>query len=85
MTSVQTNLEYTPVLNWWDLTLEERRQIIDRYDTIQESSFFRDRGRVYDLNNFMTANVGAEGWDARSYDVLIKLSECGEAVMVGRL
>ena len=50
---VTTDSKWIPVLNWWDLTPEEMKQIVDRYDTIQESSFFRDKGRIYDLADFM--------------------------------
>lgn len=82
---VTTDSQWIPVLNWWDLTPEEMKQIVDRYDTIQESSFFRDKGRIYDLADFMRVESDFEGWHGRSYDVLMKWSDCGEAVMVGRI
>ena len=47
-----TNNHYRPVLYWHELTTKEQDELKDSYDTIDESSFFRYRQKVYDLGEF---------------------------------
>jgi hypothetical protein len=53
-----TNNHYRPVLHWHDLTTKEQDELKDSYDTIEESTFFRYRSRVYDLGEFMRVQLG---------------------------
>jgi len=53
-----TNNHYRPVLYWHDLTTKEQNELKDSYDTIEESTFFRYRKRVYDLGEFMRVQLG---------------------------
>ena len=92
-----TNNHFKEILSFFDLTNKEQNEIKDNYDTIEESSFFRYRGQVYDLNEFMRVNdslngQGQEhvlyGWDGYHNDsffssVLVKYSSCSDAVKVG--
>ena len=92
-----TNNHFKEILSFFDLTNKEQNEIKDNYDTIQESSFFRYRGIVYDLNEFLRVNdslngKGKEhevyGWDGyynNSFfsSVLVKYSSCNDAVKVG--
>jgi len=47
-----TNNHYRPVLYWHDLTEKEQNELKDSYDSVEESTFFRYRKRVYDLGEF---------------------------------
>ena len=89
-----TNNHYSPILYWHDLTEAEQREHADDYDDVQDSTFFRYRGQVYDLGEFMTKtrynNLDPElhGWDGYHNDsffsaVLVKYSDCGDAVKIG--
>ena len=53
-----TNNHYRPVLYWHELTTKEQEELKDSYDTIEESTFFRYRQRVYDLGEFMRVQLG---------------------------
>ena len=91
---IKTNHHFRPVLYWHDLTEAEQRENADAYGESEDSSFFRYRNRVYDLCNFMHAE-GYTGrhelfpnWDGYHNDsffsaVLVKFSDCGDAVKVG--
>ena len=92
-----TNNHFKEILSFFDLSIEEQNELKDSYDTIEESSFFRYRGLVYDLNEFLRVNdslngKGKEhemyGWDGYHNDsffssVLVKYSSCNDAVKVG--
>lgn len=92
-----TNNHFKEILSFFDLTNKEQKEIKDNYDTIEESSFFRYRGQVYDLNEFMRVNdylngQGQDhpiyGWDGYHNEtffssVLVKYSSCNDAVKVG--
>lgn len=91
-----TNNHFKEILSFFDLTEKEQNEIKDNYDTIQESSFFRYRGQVYDLNEFMRVDSlngqdhSLYGWDGYHNDsffssVLVKYSSCNDAVKVGAL
>ena len=78
------------LLNYFQLTLEERKEL-SKYDSIDESSFFRYRDYVYDVADFMRINHGADGL-MKGYDgyhgdtffsgVLIKYNESSDGVKV---
>ena len=89
-----TNNHFKEILSFFDLTNKEQNELKDSYDTIEESSFFRYRGQVYDLNEFMRVQYGTafnkviNDWDGYHNDsffssVLVKYSECNDAVKVG--
>jgi len=94
---ITTNNHYRMILSFFDLTEKEQNEIKDNYDTIEESSFFRYRGLVYDLNEFMRVNDSLNGkgqdhemygWDGYHNDsffssVLVKYSSSNDGVKVG--
>ena len=86
---IRTNGHYRPVLYWYDLLPKEQEE----YAYLEEEggSFFRYRGWTYFLGDFMRveANSPLKGWDGNHSDgffsgVLVKYSNCGDAVKVGR-
>jgi len=88
---ITTNNHYRMILSFFDLTEKEQNDIKDNYDTIEESSFFRYRGIVYDLCEFMRNNDNtpfSNDWDGYHNDsffsaVLVKFSSCNDGVKVG--
>tara|TARA_Y100000361_G_C11161432_1_gene347619 strand:+ start:2427 stop:2705 length:279 start_codon:yes stop_codon:yes gene_type:complete len=86
---IKTNHHLRPVLYWHDLEASEQSELADSYDDIEESSFFRYRGQVYDLGEFMLKQDPLlSAWDGvfgKSYfsAVLVKYSDDYEAVKVG--
>jgi hypothetical protein len=85
---IKTNHHFRPTLFWFELTDKEKQEY--DYEDAQEWSYFRYKGWAYTLADFM--RVGAhspfQGWDAYHggsffSGVVIKLSDCGEAVKVG--
>ncbi len=86
--TIRTNGHYRPVLCWENLTEKEKAE----YDieTFYNSSFFRYRGWVYTLDDFMHIGKDSgfgDGWDGYlncSFfsGVLVKYSNCGDAVKV---
>ena len=91
---ITTNNHYRMILSFFDLTEKEQSEIKDNYDTIEESLFFRYRGLVYDLNEFMRVQYGTafnkviNDWDGYHNDsffsaVLVKYSSCNDGVKVG--
>jgi len=94
---IKTNHNYRPCLYWHDLTDAEQKEHADAYDDVQESTFFRYKGWVYDLSDFLCVNNVLHGrgqdhelfgWDGYHNDsffssVLVKYSDCGDAVKVG--
>jgi len=94
---ITTNNQYRHILYFHELEQDEQDELKDSYDTVEGSSFFKYRGHVYDLNEFMSVNNALNGkgkdhdlygWDGYQNEtffssVLVKYSECGEAVRVG--
>jgi len=94
---ITTNNQYRHILYFHELKQDEQDELKDSYDGAEESSFFRYRGHVYDLNEFMRVNDALNGkgvkhalygWDCYHNEsffssVLVKYSGCGEAVRVG--
>lgn len=94
---ITTNNQIRPILHWWELTEKEKKEF-DYLDTENErdfSSFFRYKGQVYDLGEFMRVGNIPEfkGWDGYASDsffsgVLVKypVDEWGsmeEGIIVG--
>lgn len=74
------------IITWSELSTIERSDMMDDYDDIQESRFFRFENSVYDLNDFM--KIKDADWHGHltltnTSAMVIKLSECGEMVTVG--
>ena len=89
--SITTNHHYRHILSWYDLTGKEQEEHKDDYEGVDSSRFFRYRGWVYDLAEFMRLEhttpefLGWQGYTSDSYfsGTLVNISECGEAVQVG--
>ena len=87
---IKTNRQPRELLSWFDLTKKEQEQ----FDYIEEPEelgyeFFRYKGHCYSLEEFMRTGkdhpFGIAGYDGYSSDsyfsgVLIKFSDCGDAV-----
>tara|TARA_B100000945_G_scaffold310073_1_gene301600 strand:- start:188 stop:478 length:291 start_codon:yes stop_codon:yes gene_type:complete len=90
---IKNNNHFRPVLYWHDLTEAEQRENASAYDGVKDSSFFRYRGQVYDLGEFLSARGNGahelvNDWDGYHNDsyfsaVLVKYSECQDFVKVG--
>ena len=95
---IKTNHNFRPILSWHELTESEQSEYAWLHDMAKESSFFRFKDWAYDLSDFtrvITNNMqrqGTEhelyGWDGYKNEtlfssVLVKYSECGDAVKVG--
>lgn len=83
-----TNNHYRNLLYWEELTGKEKKDFT--YDGVEESSFVRYRGRVYDLGEAMRCSTNSElkDWDGYWSDtffssVLVKYSEDYETVKLG--
>ena len=88
MITIKTNRQYRPTLTWEDLTLKEQRGF--DFTNKEESSYFRYKKWVYTLEDFMRTNCNEalNKWDGYYGDsffsgILVKYSNCGDAVMVG--
>jgi len=87
---ITTNNQYRTILHWSDLTEKEQKEL-DMYEDVQESSFFRYRDWCYDLCDFWRTDSNdnwKDKWDGYKTDsyfsaILVKYSDCGEAVRVG--
>jgi len=84
-----TNNHYRHILYFHELEPSEQDELKDSYDSVEESTFFRYRGQVYDLNNFMRSTDNRFGeWQGYHCDsffsaVLVKYDVSCEAVKVG--
>ena len=86
--TIKTNGQYRPILTWEDLTSKEQKEF--DFTNKEESSYFRYKKWVYTLGDFMRADGedAINKWDGYTPDssfsgVLVKYSNCGDAVMVG--
>jgi hypothetical protein len=89
--TITTNNQYRPLLTGCSLTTEERKEF-DYYteEEIDCATFFKFKGQVYDLGEFM--RIDRHDIDFSAYDgyrsdsffsgLLIKLSNCGDMVKV---
>jgi hypothetical protein len=87
-----TNNRPRDLLYWWDLTDKERAQF-DYYTEDDGATFFRYRGEVYDLGEFMRWNNPASptraAWDGFRSDsffsgLAVRFVENNERVVVAR-
>jgi hypothetical protein len=84
-----TNNHYRHILYFYELEPSEQEELKDSYDDVEESTFFRYRGQVYDLGEFMRSEDNRFGdWQGYHCDsffssVLVKYDDSCEAVKVG--
>ena len=83
-----TNNQYREILTGYDIP-EKYHSDFDYMDDINEGSFFKYRGQYYSLDNFMLAS-SLDNWDGIECDTffsatVIKMSDCGDSVLVGRI
>lgn len=68
---IKTNGHTRDLLNWWNLTPDEKEDVAG-YDGVEDSEFFRFKGNVYDLNEFMRLEHSNpdlfKGWDGYAGD-----------------
>ena len=98
MITITTNNQYRPILYWHDLNENEQRELKENYNCVCESFFFRYKGQLYDLNDFLTVighctngqqkNKDLDGWDGYCNEtffssILVKFSDDKEFVKVG--
>jgi hypothetical protein len=65
--TIKTNSRARDILYWHDLTPREQAEFdyLDSEDRQDQASFFRYRGNVYDLGEFMHAPAGMFGKDKK--------------------
>ena len=85
-----TNHHYRLTLYWHDLTETEQNDLRGLYNTIEDSTFFRYRGHVYDLGDCMKTESNGEPGDWHGYfsdsffsSVLVRYSDDCESVKIG--
>lgn len=64
---IKTDNKRREILYWFDLTPKEQEEHKDDYDSVQESSFVRYRGYLYDLGECMALDKHPES-DLRDWD-----------------
>lgn len=87
---IVTNNNWRPVLHWHDLTEKEQDEVKDNYETVKDSTFFRYKKQIYDLNDFL--RVGEDlchNWDGYMSEtafsaILVKYSKSNDSLRVGR-
>lgn len=83
-----TNHQPRNVINWYELSDKERADF--DWEGANECCYFRYRGNVYCLSEFMRAsgNIALLGWDGMEADsyfsgTLVKYADdCGDSVIV---
>jgi len=82
---IKTNYHFRPILSFFDLEETEQKDLADRY----ESSFFRYKRQVYDLEEFTRYEnflpfINPDGHISDTYfsGLFIRFSPCGSAVQV---
>ena len=90
--SIITNNKPRPIMFGYELTAKERLEF-DYYtsDELNDAEFFRYRGQMYDLGEFMptSGNLRALGWQGIATDTyfsgtIVRIDQDGEYVIVGR-
>lgn len=88
---IKTNNHFRPFIYWNDLSEEEQNFRYGMYEGIEDSTFFRYRGMLNDLNDYIKCeSEELKEWDGYQNDTiysatLIKISDCGDSVKVGML
>lgn len=86
---VVTNNQPRELLHWHDLTKAEQAEAESLLDEqAEESTYFRYKGQVYSLSEFMRLGGQPKEWDGVHNEtfwsgVLVRVVEHGEAVVVG--
>jgi len=86
---IRTNNVPRGIVGGYDLTSKEKEQF-DYLEDVDGGLFFRFKGNVYDIGEFMQCEIDElkswEGYTSVSYfsGVLIKLVDDGERVIVGQ-
>jgi len=94
---ITTNNNYRPIIFWNELTESEQSEFAHLYEDVEESSFFRFKGEVYDLSDFLRVNDSLNGkgethelygWDGYKNEtffssILVKFSDDNEFLKVG--
>jgi len=84
---IVTNNQPRQLLDWDNLTPKEQKEL-DYFDPSEDSgNFFRYKGQVYDLGEFMRVD-SLPGWDGASaqsafHGVLVKVVGDCQSVIVG--
>ena len=85
--TIKTNNVPRDVLSWYELTDAERAEFdyLDSDTAQSDASFFRYRGNIYDLGEFMISPL--KGWDGYHSDsyfsgILVRYVEDCERVIV---
>lgn len=81
------NGHYRPILYWNELTDKEKKDTC-HYEGVEESTFFRYRGKCYNLCDFPIVEKQhpfqgfADGHLSDSFfsGILVKMSDCGEGL-----
>ena len=88
--SIKTNNQPRDLLTLWDFSPKEQTKIRRDFDWLgdidSDSAFFKYKGWIYNLSEFMKG--GAGGWDGSkaeswSSGVLVRLCSDGEQVVCG--
>lgn len=86
---IKTNYHFRPLLSFFGLKEKEQKELAGRHESIEESSFFRYKHRVYDLEEFMKYDdflpfINPDGCLSYTYSsgLFIRFSPCGNAVQV---
>lgn len=85
---IVTNNQPRPIISWYELTENEKKEFDYLTDeSASYSSFFRYKGWVFTLSDFIRDD-STDGWHGHSAQsawdaVLVKIVDC-ESVIVGR-
>ena len=86
-----SNNQWRFLIYWWDLTEKEQKEF--DCEGVEDDTYFRYRGQVYSLSNFMRIEenhplhcLNWHGHHGQSYfsGIIIKIDDCNDAVIVGR-
>ena len=90
---ITTNNQPRDLLTLWDFSDKEQAQIRSDFDWLDDiesdSGFFRYKGLIYHISEYLKDACTPPGWDAAQADswssgTLVRLSEDCETVTVGR-
>lgn len=91
MLTIKTNNRPREILTWYDLTHKEQLEFLQNSDDVMDSSFFRYKNWVYDLNGFVQLGKNSpfpSVWSGYHSDsafsgTLVRYTDCNDAVIVG--
>lgn len=88
---IKSNNQFRFLLDWYELSLKEQAEF--DWEGVENDMYFRYRGQVYSLASFMRIDSNSPlhclNWHGSHGDsyfsgILIRLSDCNDAVVVGR-